>query len=99
MSGSGSETEASESPQATQLDNSTNRTYVSVFLFNYDLDSETPFSWVYLNQFEGSDFPFNLINGRLSLDERLKPREMSKLPGSKYCVFAKCEEGRKLNAK
>lgn len=90
----GSDDDALNRPPPTQQKAPSNRKYVSVFLFNHDLDNENPFSSVSLDQFEGTDFPFQLINGRLSLEDRLCPRDFSKFPDSKYSVFAKCEEGK-----
>ena len=78
---------------ATQDQCQSHQKYVSVFLFHYDLNTEKPFNSVSLDNFEGTDFPFHLIKGHLSLADRLKPRELSRLPGSKYCVFTKCEKG------
>lgn len=82
-----------EEPPATQVSNPSSRKYVAVFLFHFDLDDDKPFSSVSLNNFEDTDFPFNVINGHMGLSDRLKPRQLSRLPGSKYCIFAKCEAG------
>ena len=81
-------------PPATQASSHSNREYVAVFLFEYDIDTEQPFSSVTLDNFQGSDFPFEVINGHMGLSDRLKPRSLSRLPGRKFCIFAKCEEGR-----
>ena len=83
-----------DEPPSTQLSNPSNRHYIAVFLFHYDVDDEQPFSSVTLDHFEGTDFPFDIINGPLGLSDRLKPRHLSRLPGPRYCVFAKCEEGK-----
>lgn len=93
-----SDIETQYHPPATQVCKPSSRKYVAVFLFDYDLDTEHPFSSVSLNNFEGSDFPFNLITGPLGLDDRMKPRNLSRLPGLQYCLFLKCEEGKVLNS-
>ena len=80
-------------PPATQFSGKSRRTYHWVFLFHFDVDNEFPFSSVLLEKFDGTDFPTGLITGHLGLDDRLKPRTLSRLPGQKYCVFCKVEEG------
>ena len=92
MTGSDSDTPDSI-PPATQLKTQSRRKYVAVFLFHYDVNIEKPFNSVSLDNFKGTDFPFELITGHLGLEDRLKPRELSRLPGSKYCIFTKCEAG------
>ena len=82
-----------EPPPSTQVSQPSNRNYAAVLLFTYDIDNDQPFISVPLNHFEGSDFPLDVINGHMGLSDRLKPRQLSGLPGSKYCIFAKCEEG------
>lgn len=81
-------------PQATQTDIASPRKYMWAVLFHYDPNNEHPFSIVSLDNFKGTNFPFDLVTGHLGLSERLKPRELSRLPGTKYCVFAKIEEGK-----
>lgn len=83
----------SDPPPETQRNKQTCRTYLWVFLFHYDPDNEFPFSSVLLHHFKGTDFPFEVITGHLGLDDRLKPRNLSRLPGPKYCIFAKAEDG------
>ena len=83
----------SEDPPATQSSSTSPRTYLWAVLFHYDPNNEHPFCSVSLDHFKGTNFPFHLITGRMSLSERLKPRELSRLPGTSYCVFAKVEEG------
>ena len=82
-----------EEPPASQASNPSNRKYVAVFLFHYDVNDEKPFSSVSLDNFEDTDFPFDVIDGHMGLGDRVKPRKLSRLPGSKYCIFAKCERG------
>lgn len=82
-------------PPPTQSSTPSNRTYVSVFLFEYNVNKECPFSSVSVDNFKDSDFPFYLLSQQLSLEDRLKARTLSRLPGSTFCVFAKCEEGRR----
>lgn len=84
-----------EPPPQTQSTAVSNRVYNWVFLFNFDLDNEFPFTCVLLEHLKrGPDFPFHLISGHLGLADRLKPREFSGLQGGKYCVFSKIELGK-----
>ena len=84
-----------ESPvSGTQPNTTSNRTYQWAILFHYDANNEQPFSSVSVDNFKGTNFPFQLLTGHLGLDNRLKARELSRLPGTKYCVFAKVEAGR-----
>ena len=89
----------SEPPDATQPGSSSKRVYLWAILFHYDANNEHPFCSVSLDHFKGTSFPFDLINGHLGLDDRLKAREIPKLPGAKYCLFAKVEKGRNNNSK
>lgn len=82
-----------EQPPGTQQSSSSKRVYMWVILFHYDVNDEFPFSCVLLENFKESDFPFRLITGQLGLEDRLKPIQFSKMPGPKYCLFAKVEEG------
>ena len=86
----------SESPPSTQISSSSSRIYSSVILFQYDVNKEFPFISVALDDFEGSNFPFDLISGHLGLEDRLTPREISTFKGSKLCLFAKIESGKPL---
>lgn len=69
------------------------RVYLWIFLFRADPDEEQPFSCHLIDKFKGSDFPFYLISGHLSLSERLKPRKLESLTDAKHCIFAKVEDG------
>lgn len=79
-----------------QSQSQSQRNYLWAIMFRADPDEERPFSSVLLKNFAGSDFPFDLISGHLSLSDRLQPRKLSKLPGSRYCLFAKVEDGKVL---
>ena len=82
-----------EQPPFTQFSQNSDRKYDWIFLFNYDPNNEFPFTCIETDFFKGTDFPFFLINGHLCLQDRLKPRNLPKLSGSKFCVFAKVEAG------
>lgn len=82
-----------ETPPQTQLTSSSQRNYLWIILFKFDVDVESPFICFTLDHFKGTDFPWHLINGHLGLSDRLKPRILSGLPGAKYAVFAKVESG------
>lgn len=83
---------ALEAPPLTQSSDISRRIYSGVFLFHHDPDDEFPFSSVNLDQFKGTDFPFELINGHLGMNDRLKPRILSRITG-KNSIFAKIESG------
>lgn len=85
--------EVLEGPEGTQISGKSSRIYLWAIFFHFDPNDENPFSIVSLDNFKGTNFPYNLITGHLGLQNRLKPRELSKLPGQKYCLFAKIEEG------
>lgn len=82
-----------DTPPQTQARTGSQRSYLWVILFTCDLDNEYPFICLSLDHFKGTDFPWQLITGHLGLSDRLEPRHLSGLPGQKYCVFAKVEEG------
>lgn len=78
--------------ESTQVSGQSARKYMWCILFHFDVDDEFPFICVSLEDFQGKDFPFDLINGHLSLADRQKPRNVA---GKIFCVFAKVEEGNK----
>lgn len=82
-----------ESPPLTQQSSGSQRIYSWVFLFEININNENPFICLSLDHFRNTDFPFELINGHMGLSDRLKPRNLSGLPGSKYYIFAKVEQG------
>ena len=86
----------SDPPPATQSQGASSRVYSWVILFHFDENNEFPFSSVLLDNFKDSNFPFSVITGHLGLSDRLKPREFSRLPGPKYAVFAKVEQGKPI---
>lgn len=87
----------SESPPPnTQTNSASNRVYSWAILFKYDVNEEFPFIAVALENYNANNFPVELISGHLGLDDRLKPRQLSKFPDSKICLFAKIEHGKQL---
>ena len=80
-------------PESTQSGGTSKRIYLWAILFHYDANDENPFSIVPLNHFKESNFPFELMTGHLGLQDRLKPTTLDKLPGGKYTIFAKIEQG------
>lgn len=85
--------EEEQQPVSTQISGQSVRSYSCCILFHFDVNDEFPFTSLPLDQFKGSDFPFNLITGHLGLGDRMQPRNFSRLPGHRYCLFAKLEEG------
>ena len=88
--------EEEQQPASTQVNGHSVRTYLWCIFFHFDVNDEFPFTSVPLDQLKGSDFPFQLITGHLGLENRIQPRNFSKLPGHKYCLFAKVESGTAL---
>ena len=86
-------------PMTQQNTNVSPTTYLWVILFLWELNEEFPFSVVPLHLFTKDDFPMDLITGPLPDQERVKPRELTKLLSKKYSVFAKIEKGAFLNDK
>ena len=82
-----------DTPPETQLRTSSQRAYEWIILFTFDIDNECPFICLSLDHFKGTDFPWHLIGGHLGSEDRMKPRHLSRLPGPKYCIFAKVETG------
>lgn len=80
-------------PSSTQFSGTSPRVYLWVFLFHYDVDDENPFDCFSLDQLNGTDFPLHMITGHMGLSDRLKVRHIL---GSKFCVFAKIQEGIKI---
>lgn len=83
-----------ETPPQTQLTSGSQRKYLWIILFTFDVDVEAPFICLSLDHFQGTDFPWYLISGHLGQSDRMKPRLLSRLPGPKYTVFAKIESGK-----
>ena len=83
-----------ETPPQTQITSGSQRNYLWIILFAFDVDNESPFTCLSLDHFKGTDFPWHLISGHLGPSDRMKPRQLSALPGPKYAVFAKVESGK-----
>lgn len=72
--------------------------YGHVILFMWHISKEYPFSVTSLAHFKGSDFPFNVINGPLSDEDRQIKHKLTRLQGQDYSVFCKIEQSRVTNA-
>ena len=73
--------------------------YKWVILFVWQLNEEYPFSSVPLSVLGNNDFPMYLITGPLNDKSRTNKFQLSNLPGRKYSIFMKIEEGKGLNFK
>lgn len=82
-----------ETPPLTQVTAGSQRNYLWIILFTFDVDTEFPFICLSLDHFKGTDFPWHLISGHLGPSDRMKPRLLTGLPGQKYTLFAKVEAG------
>lgn len=89
------DSQASEgNPPSTQPSGKSSIVYKWVILFLFDENTEFPFSCVSTASLEGSNFPFNVINGSMDAELRKEPIQLDALEGSKrFCIFAKIEEG------
>ena len=80
-------------PEATQDMSKSKVNYTWVILFMYSVEAEFPFSCENLNNLEGTDFPFYLMEGQLDNKSRIIPFKLHS--DQPYCVFAKVQKGKK----
>lgn len=81
-------------PDNTQGSEGSTTTYAWVILFSTCVDEECPFKIVRLSHFKNTDFPWNLITGELTADERNRVRKFNNMDEESFCVFAKVEHGK-----
>lgn len=80
-------------PPSTQPSGKSCIVYKWVILFLYDENTEFPFSCVSTASLEGSNFPFYVIEGSMDVTLRKEPMKLDGLGESRFCIFAKIEEG------